>query len=137
MSSITAHVFRLRPGQDLKQEIQKYVNEKKLKAGWVSTCVGSLTRYAIRFANQAINNIKTGHFEIINLSGTVSLNGSHIHICVSDHLGRTVGGHLSEGCIIFTTAEIVLLSIDELEFIREADEMSGFNELSIMKVRGV
>jgi predicted DNA-binding protein with PD1-like motif len=132
MSSITAHVFRLRPGQDLKQEIQKYVNERNIKAGWVSTCVGSLTRYVIRFANQAINNIKTGHFEILNLSGTVSQNGSHIHICVSDHLGNEVGGHLSEGCTIFTTAEIVLLSIEELEFLREADETSGFNELSIL-----
>ena len=131
MSSITPHVFRLTPGQDLRHEIQQYVIEKKIKAGWIVTCVGSLISYAIRFANQAVNNTGTGHFEIVSLAGTVSSNGSHLHICISDPTGRTIGGHLSEGCIIFTTAEIVLSSTDELEFMREADEKSGWNELKI------
>ena len=133
MSSITPHVFRLTPGQDLRQEIQKYVNEKNIKAGWINTCVGSLTSYVIRFANQVAGSMSTGHFEIVSLAGTVSINGSHIHICISDPAGTTLGGHLSDGCLIYTTAEIVLSSSDEFEFFREPDERSGWNELKILK----
>lgn len=136
MSSIKPHVFRLTPGQDLKQEIQKYVNEKNIKAGWINTCVGSLTHYAIRFANQVSSSMDTGHFEIVSLTGTVSTNGSHIHICISDPAGTTLGGHLSEGCTIYTTAEIVLCSSNDLEFLREPDERSGWKELRILNSSG-
>ena len=136
MSSITPHIFRLTPGQDLRQEIQKYVNEKNIKAGWINTCVGSLTSYAIRFANQAASSLDTGHFEIISLAGTVSMNGSHIHVCISDSAGKTLGGHLSDGCLIYTTAEIVLSSSDELEFVREPDKQSGWKELRIINISG-
>jgi predicted DNA-binding protein with PD1-like motif len=44
--SITAHAFRLKPG------IEKITREKVIKAGLVATCVGRLTVYSIRFANQ-------------------------------------------------------------------------------------
>ena len=33
MAANTTYAFRLKPGQDLKQEIQKLVNEKQIKAG--------------------------------------------------------------------------------------------------------
>lgn len=52
MQNITTHAFRLKPGQDLKAEIQKMVSEKQIKAGWISTAVGSLTNDTIHFANQ-------------------------------------------------------------------------------------
>ncbi|HCY90455.1 MAG TPA: hypothetical protein DHV17_09380, partial [Chitinophagaceae bacterium] len=57
------HAFRLRPGADLKQSIQFYVNHHGIKAGWMVTAVGSLTRYNIRFANQAEGISDSGHFE--------------------------------------------------------------------------
>jgi uncharacterized protein len=121
MSSVKAHAFRLKPGQDLKKEIQNLVIEKQIKAGWISTCVGSLTNYNIRFANQPNSTSANGHFEIVGLSGTVSVNGSHLHISISDNTGKTVGGHLMEDCIVNTTAEIILLSSDEFVFKREKD----------------
>ena len=64
MDKLTAHAFRLKPGQDLKTEIQNLVKEKQIKAGWVSTCVGSLTNYQIRFANQPNGSSDSGHFLI-------------------------------------------------------------------------
>ena len=67
MNNVTAHAFRLKPGQDLKTEIQNLVNQKQIKAGWVSTCVGSLTDYNIRFANQPEGSSDTGHYEIVSL----------------------------------------------------------------------
>ena len=135
MQNITTHAFRLKPGQDLKTEIQELVNEKQIKAGWISTCVGSLTNYNIRFANQPNGSEGSGHFEIVSLTGTISVNGSHLHISISDSTGKTTGGHLMDGCIVYTTAEIVILSSNELVFKREKDETTGWQELLVEEKR--
>lgn len=129
------HAFRLKPGQDLKQEIQKLVTEKQIKAGWISTCVGSLANYTIRFANQPEGSSDSGHFEIVSLTGTVSTNGSHIHISISDSTGKTIGGHLMDGCRIYTTAEIVIQSNSDFEFKREKDGSTPWEELQIRPAR--
>jgi predicted DNA-binding protein with PD1-like motif len=131
MNNLTAHAFRLKPGEDLKSGIQKLVNDRQIKAGWISTCVGSLTDYKIRFANQPEGSSDTGHFEIVNLTGTVSVNGSHLHISISDSTGKTIGGHLLDGCKIYTTAEIVILSSNDFIFKREKDGTTPWEELQI------
>lgn len=131
MNHCKAHAFRLRPGQDLKKEILQYVKEKQIKAGWISTCVGSLTKYNIRFANQPTGNSGSGHFEIVSLTGTVSINGSHLHISLSDSTGNTIGGHLLDSNIVYTTAEIVLLSSDDFIFKREKDGTTEWEELQV------
>jgi len=131
MQNITANAFRLKPGQDLKAAIQELAKEKQIKAGWISTCVGSLTNYKIRFANQPEGSSDSGHFEIVSLTGTVSVNGSHLHISISDRTGKTIGGHLMEGCTIYTTAEIVILSSNEFIFKREKDGTTPWEELKI------
>ena len=135
MDKLTAHAFRLKPGEDLKTGIQNLVNEKQIKAGWVSTGVGSLTSYQVRFANQPNGSTDSGHFEIVSLTGTVSTNGSHLHISLSDSTGKTIGGHLMEGCKIYTTAEIVLLSSNEFVFKREKDGTTPWEELQVEKLK--
>jgi hypothetical protein len=131
MPNIKIHVVRLKPGADLKKSIQEFVTENKLTAAWISTCVGSLVNYYIRFANQSQGSEGEGHFEIVGLTGTLSMNGSHIHISISDSTGKTIGGHLIEGCIIYTTAEIVIQSTDELVFKREKDGTTPWEELQV------
>ena len=131
----TAYALRLKPGQDLKQEIQKLVSEKQIRAGWINTCVGSLTDYTIRFANQPEGATGNGHFEIVSLTGTVSTNGSHIHISISDSTGKTIGGHLMDGCKIYTTAEIVIGSSSEYIFKREKDGSTPWEELQVQEVK--
>lgn len=135
MNNCTAHAFRLKPGQDLKTEIQNLVNEKQIKAGWISTGVGSLTNYKIRFANQPNGSSNSGHFEIVSITGTVSVNGSHLHISISDSTGKTIGGHLMEGCTVYTTAEIVILSSNEFVFKREKDGTTPWDELQVTPVK--
>jgi len=94
---ISTAAFRLKPGEDLKAGIEKIVKEKAINAGWVAACVGSLTDYSIRFANQPDASTGSGHFEIVSLTGTVSTNGAHLHISISDSTGKTTGGHLLPG----------------------------------------
>lgn len=128
---ITTYAFRLKPGDDLKAGIEKLIKENNIRAGWIATCVGSLTDYTIRFANQAEGTKGSGHFEIVSLVGTVSINGSHIHISISDSTGNTVGGHLMSGCKIYTTAEIVIQASDKFEFTREKDGSTPWEELQV------
>jgi uncharacterized protein len=132
-TTITAHAFRLKPGQDLRKSIEDYVKENNITAGWVVTCVGSLTHYNIRFANQKDGSSGAGHFEIVSLTGTVSTNGSHLHISISDSTGKTIGGHLLQGCTIYTTAEMVMQSSPNLIFKREKDGTTPWEELQIEK----
>ena len=135
MATTKAHAFRLKPGQDLKKEILQYVTEKQIKAGWISTCVGSITNYNIRFANQPQGNSGSGHFEIVSLTGTVSVNGSHLHISVSDSTGKTIGGHLLDSNLVYTTAEIVILSSDDFIFKREKDGSTPWEELQVEEIK--
>jgi predicted DNA-binding protein with PD1-like motif len=127
------HAFRLKPGQDLKLEIEAFVKKEKIEAGWIITCVGSLTQTHIRFANQPGGSIANGHFEIVSLAGTISTNGSHLHISVGDSLGKTFGGHLLDGNLVYTTAEIVIGESSELVFTREKDGSTEWAELQVKK----
>ena len=131
MNSTANHAIRLKPGEDLRKAIQNYVNQHQIKAGWMVTCAGSLTDYKIRMANQPDGASGTGHFEIVSLTGTVSENGSHLHISISDSTGRTIGGHLMEGCKVYTTAEIVMQSDSAMVFKREKDGSTPWEELQI------
>ena len=128
-----SYVIRLKPGEDLKKSIQAFVDAKQISAGWIAACVGSLTDYQIRFANQPAGSKGTGHFEIVSLTGTLSTNGSHLHISISDGIGKTIGGHLMEECIVYTTAEIIIQSTPALLVTREKDGTTEWAELQINK----
>jgi predicted DNA-binding protein with PD1-like motif len=126
--------FRLKPGQDLFDSIEEVVKENKIEAGCVLSSVGSLTHATLRLANRSYYNEYEGHFEIVSMTGTVSIHGSHIHVAISDGDGVTIGGHLVSGCKIYTTAEIVLAVFDDQVYKREFFENdSGYEELAVYK----
>jgi uncharacterized protein len=129
--TITTYAFRLKPGEDLKEGVEKQVKLHNIKAGWVATAVGSLTQYQLRFANQPKGVTGSGHFEIVSLVGTLGLNGSHLHLSISDSTGATIGGHLMQGCKVYTTAEIVLQATDKYQFDREKDGTTPWEELQV------
>jgi hypothetical protein len=129
---MTTHTFRLKPGQDLFDEIENIVKEKAINAGCILCCVGSLTHATLRLANRENSSEYEGHFEIVSLTGTVSINGSHLHISISDGEGETIGGHLLSGCKIYTTAEIVLAVFEDIIYQRELlQDDSGYAELVV------
>ncbi len=130
-SPLTTYALRLRPGDDLRQQLTAFVAAHHLQAGTMLTCVGSLTTVRLRLANQAQATDYHGHFEIVSLVGTLSVQGSHLHLAVADSTGRTIGGHLLDGCRVYTTAEIVLGELPALEFSRETDPTFGYQELVV------
>lgn len=130
-SAATFHALRLEPGADLYESFVDYARQHDLHAAFVATCVGSLTRCTIRFANQpAGTEIAPGHYEIVSLVGTVAIEGCHLHICLSDGEGKCVGGHLLPGSSVYTTAEIVLGEMTSLRFDRKPCVKSGYDELA-------
>lgn len=124
--------FRLTKGMDLKREIEQYTIDNKI-SGVILSSVGSLNKLVVRLAEGKNILEKDGYFEIVSVTGTLSPDGVHIHISVSDEKGNTFGGHLKDGCIIDTTAEICLQIFDDIKFSREFDEATGYLELVINK----
>ena len=130
------HMLRLLPGEDPRLKLESFVSEKKLNAVVVISAVGSLTEASLRFANQDKSKLLKGHFEILSLSGTLSAaGGSHLHLSIADEKGKTWGGHLAEGSKIYTTLEIALMEITDIEFTREIDKASGYKELKINPIK--
>jgi len=129
--------FRLKPGQHLKEEIEKISHEKSVKAGVLLSIVGGLENAVLRMAgsepeNQIMKEWK-GPFEIISGTGTISQDGCHIHISLSDQRGNVIGGHLRDGCVVKYTAEIVFGVFEDVIYKRRLDKNTGFSELEIEK----
>ena len=113
------------------KSLKNFVLTNNIEAGFILTAVGSLQQATIRFANQNESHVLLGKFEIVSLVGTLSVNGIHLHISISDSQGITRGGHLVDGCLIYTTAEIVIGESKDLIFSREVDKQTGYLELAI------
>lgn len=129
-----------------------------VQAGFVISCVGSVRNVVVRLAGAerprpirvsttkaeqsregSANSqheqpmLETGpdaRFEVLSLVGTLSPDGSHLHISLGDEEGRVCGGHLVRATV-HTTAEIVVGQANALAFSRVMDEETGFKELVV------
>ncbi len=131
-STMKTITLRLTPGSDVKKELDQYVHTHHLEAACIVTAVGSLTQTVIRFADKPVADTLQGKVEVVSLTGTLSIHGSHLHISVADGTGKTTGGHLKEGSLVYTTLEIVLGIMDDVVYKREKDPRSGYNELLVV-----
>ncbi len=129
--SINPIAIRLSPGVDLRAEISAIAARNDVSAGCVLTAVGSLSRARIRFAGRPDYAEIVRDLEIVSLVGTISPDGPHLHLTISDDKGMTMGGHMGDGCIVRTTAEVVIGELPGVTFRRVPDEQTGYRELSI------
>ena len=112
--------------------IVAFAIQHHIRAGIILTCVGSLEQVSLRYANTGKATKLQGHFEIVSLVGTFAEHsGQHIHLSVSDGQGTTTGGHMLTGNNVYTTAEIVVGALDDVEFEREHDSTYGYAELAV------
>jgi len=131
--------LRLTPGQDLRQAIEAAVLSHNCRAAFVLSGIGSLSTAGLRFAGADQPQRLTGDTEILSLSGTVAVNvadsgahsSSHLHMALSTATGQVFGGHVAPGCIVRTTAEVLLALLPEWEFVREPDALTGYDELVV------
>jgi predicted DNA-binding protein with PD1-like motif len=127
--------MRLNPHDDLKLSLKKFAVDNNFRAAIILTCVGSLEHYSLRFANEKRPSSRAGYYEIVSLTGTLSMDACHLHVSLSDNRGITIGGHLMEGNKIYTTAEIAIGELPDLIFERVPDPTYGFHELTIHHVK--
>jgi uncharacterized protein len=130
-SSLQPLAFRLSSDSDLRQAIKAIVQQENITAGIILSAIGSLTVVRLRFADQSHPTTIPGKHEILTLAGTLSTQGAHLHMTVANGQGECIGGHLVDGCQIYTTVELVIGILPELTFARKPDDRTGFLELAI------
>ena len=131
--SFRVHTIRILPGEDVMPQLKKFIADNQIEAGFILSAVGSLTHYNIRFANQPEGTQAEGHFEVVSLTGLLGTAGNHVHLSVSDSTGRTIGGHLLDGNLVYTTLEVVIGEDLDHTYQRETDPTFGYKELVIKK----
>jgi len=122
---------RLVPGDDLRAALETIARDQAIGAAFVMQGIGSLSVANLRYAGLDQPTRLDGDLEILTLAGSLSADGAHLHTAVSNAEGRVVGGHVSPGCIVRTTAEILIACLDGVRFSRDLDPRTGFPELSI------
>jgi predicted DNA-binding protein with PD1-like motif len=132
------HVLRLAPGDDLRAALEVAFaglsRSESVAAACVISSVGSLSRAVLRYAGEPDGTEIIAPLELITLSGTLSRDGAHLHASVADAQGRVTGGHVMPGCIVRTTAELVLALLPGWEFSRAVDAATGYRELVIRRL---
>jgi predicted DNA-binding protein with PD1-like motif len=122
--------LRLVPGADLRGAIEAALGSHA--AAFVLQGIGSLSVAQLRYAGIDHATALRGDLEILTIAGSIAPDGAHLHMSVSDAQGRVFGGHVAYGCIVRTTAELLLAVLPEHAFSREADTGgSGYAELVI------
>jgi len=123
--------LRLNPGDDLRGAVEQALLDNNATAGYLLQGIGSLSVAQIRYAGLAQPTELLGDLEILTVAGSVASEGAHLHMMVSDARGRVFGGHVGRGCIVRTTAELLLAILPAHRFSRGHDAVTGFAELEI------
>ena len=122
---------RLTPGTDLRAALIALAGERHWQAAFVLSGIGSLSQLRLRLAGRSNWLERSGDLELLTLAGSLNGEAAHLHATVADRDGQVLGGHLGPGCLIRTTAEILLIEAGGWQFSREPDTITGYDELVI------
>jgi len=123
--------LRLLPGNDLRGRLESVLTEQGVEAGFVLAGIGSLSVARLRLAGAEGATVLEGDIELLGLAGSLSVDGVHLHASVADAAGRVWGGHVLPGCVVRTTAELLLTLLPGWRFAREHDGLTGYAELVV------
>lgn len=122
---------RLAPRADLRAALEALLGEHGVGAAFVLQGIGSLGVAQLRLAGMAQPLALHADLEILTLAGSLAADGAHLHMTVADAQGRVTGGHVCPGCIVRTTAEVLVALLPGHQFTREDDAVTGCRELGI------
>lgn len=122
---------RLPPGADLRAALELLIRDHDIASAFVLSGIGSLVNANLRYANATGETPLAGPLELLSISGTLTTTGAHLHVTVADGHGAVTGGHLGYHSVVRTTAELLLMPIEDWSLSRELDERTGFKELVI------
>ena len=128
--------LRVPPGADLRQVLEACLAGQGQTGAFVVCGIGSLTGARLRCAGRAEETVIAGPLELISLAGSLSPDGAHLHMSVSDEHGQVFGGHVGRGNTVRTTAEVLLAFLPAWHLSREHDAGTGFQELVVRPRNG-
>jgi uncharacterized protein len=99
--------LKLGPGSDLRGSLEQLAIERNA-SGFVLGVVGNLSRAAFQCPGRAGPTVLQGDLEIITLNGTVSPQGVHLHLSLSDGKCQVWGGHLEHGTLVLKGADLLV-----------------------------
>ncbi len=126
-------VSRLPHGGDLLEEITELARREGITVGTVSA-IGAVRKARIGYYDQSSRAYREKEFarplEICSCLGNISLQDgevfAHLHVVLADGEGKTVGGHLRPGTVIFA-AECRLEQLRGRPLERGYDERTGLS----------
>ncbi|MCP9819764.1 DUF296 domain-containing protein [Synechococcus sp. Cruz-9H2] len=104
MRSVPLH---LEPGSDLRRSLEQLAQEQNA-SGFVLGVVGNLAQAAFQCPGKIAPTVLRGELEIITLQGTLSPEGVHLHLSLSDGECRVWGGHLEPGSRVLKGADLLV-----------------------------
>jgi len=99
--------LRLAPGSDLRRTLEEFARERDA-SGFVLGVVGDLSSAAFQCPGQPQPTVIEGDLEIITLNGTLTPDGVHLHLSLSDGACQVWGGHLEPGTVVRKGAEVLV-----------------------------
>jgi len=123
--------LRIPAGADLRAALAAIPALQGVDAAFVVQGIGSLSVARLRYAGKPDFSELRGDLEILTLAGSLGPDGPHLHLSVADADGRVSGGHMGPGCVVRTTAEILVALLPGHRFSREHDPATGYGELVV------
>lgn len=104
--------LKLDPGSDLRLSLEELGRREGLN-GFVLGVVGNLSRAAFQCPGQPQPTVLEGDLEVITLNGTISPNGVHLHLSLSDGACQVWGGHLEPGTVVQKGVDLLVGVLDQ------------------------
>ena len=106
--------LKLTPGSDLRLSLEELARTQHL-SGFVLGVVGNLSRAAFQCPGQPQPTVLEGDLEVITLNGTLSPEGVHLHLSLSDGACQVWGGHLEPGTLVQKGVDLLVGVLDQAQ----------------------
>ena len=106
--------LKLAPGSDLRLSLEELAQRDGI-SGFVLGVVGNLTKASFQCPGQAEPTVLEGDLEVITLNGTLSPEGVHLHLSLSDGACQVWGGHLEPGTIVQKGVDLLIGVLEQRE----------------------
>ena len=106
--------LKLAPGSDLRLSLEELAMRDGI-SGFVLGVVGNLTKASFQCPGQAEPTVLEGDLEVITLNGTLSPEGVHLHLSLSDGACQVWGGHLEPGTIVQKGVDVLIGVLEQRE----------------------
>ena len=106
--------LKLAAGSDLRLSLEELAQRDGI-SGFVLGVVGNLTKASFQCPGQAEPTVLEGDLEVITLNGTLSPEGVHLHLSLSDGACQVWGGHLEPGTIVQKGVDLLIGVLEQRE----------------------